>query len=61
MINGVEKAIFVNGNPRLAEGVNGFNATIQRLDPLVAPISQGDIVGTLTVTFNGKEVAKTTC
>ena len=24
MINGVEKAIFVNGNPRLAEGVNGF-------------------------------------
>lgn len=43
----------------LQEGVNGFNATIQRLDPLVAPISQGDIVGTLTVTFNGKEVAKT--
>ncbi len=24
MINGVEHAIFVNGNPRLAEGVNGF-------------------------------------
>ena len=43
----------------LQEGVNGFNAKIQRLDPLVAPISQGDIVGTLTVTFNGKEVAKT--
>lgn len=43
----------------LQEGINGFSAKIQRLDPLVAPIAQGDIIGTLTVTFNGKEVAKT--
>lgn len=43
----------------LQEGVNGFNAKIHRLDPLVAPILQGDVVGTLTITFNGKEVAKT--
>ena len=38
----------------LQEGVNGFS-----MDPLVAPILEGDIIGTLTVTFNGKEVAQT--
>ena len=43
----------------LQEGVNGFSAKIKRMDPLVAPILEGDIIGTLTVTFNGKEVAQT--
>lgn len=31
-INGVERAIFVNGNPRLAEGVNGFKNKAVILD-----------------------------
>ncbi len=42
----------------LQEGANGFSAKIQRLDPLVAPIQQGDLIGSLTVMFNGKEVAR---
>ena len=35
-INGVERAIFVNGNPRLAEGVNGFAKKRNEKDVIAA-------------------------
>lgn len=36
----------------------GFSATVSRLDPLVAPIKEGERIGEITVYFNKKIVAK---
>lgn len=42
----------------LQKGENGFTAQMTRLDPLVAPIKEGDKVGTVHIFFNGKEIAQ---
>ena len=56
----VDKNLFVT-LPRAAilqKGQNGFKAHITRMDPLVAPIHEGDKIGTLHIFFNGKEIAQ---
>ncbi len=57
---GVSENVYVT-LPRdaiLQKGVKGFSATVTRLDPLVAPIKEGDVLGEITVSFNKKVVAK---
>lgn len=57
---GVKENIYVT-LPRdtiLQAGEKGFSVKVNRLDPLVAPIKEGEVIGTLTVNFNGKEMTK---
>lgn len=57
---GVKENVYVT-LPRdaiLQKGMKGFSATVSRLDPLVAPIKEGDRIGEITVYFNKKIVAK---
>ena len=57
---GVKENVYVT-LPRdaiLQKGMKGFSATVSRLDPLVAPIKEGERIGEITVYFNKKIVAK---
>ena len=57
---GVKENVYVT-LPRdaiLQKGMKGFSATVSRLDPLVAPIKEGERIGEITVYFNKKVVAK---
>ena len=57
---GVKENIYVT-LPRdtiLQAGEKGFSVKVNRLDPLVAPIKEGEVIGTLTVNFNGKEMTQ---
>lgn len=57
---GVKENVYVT-LPRdaiLQKGMKGFSATVSRLDPLVAPIKEGERIGEITVYFNKKTVAK---
>lgn len=56
---GVKENLYVT-LPRdaiLQKGEKGFSATVTRLDPLVAPIKQGEKIGEITVSFSGKVIA----
>ena len=57
---GVKENLYVT-LPRdaiLQKGTKGFSASVSRLDPLVAPIKEGEKIGEISVSFNEKEVAK---
>lgn len=57
---GVKENLYVT-LPRdaiLQKGTKGFSASVSRLDPLVAPIKEGEKIGEISVSFNKKEVAK---
>ena len=57
---GVRENVYVT-LPRdtiLQKGVKGFSATVTRLDPLVAPIKEGEVIGEISVSFNKKVIAK---
>lgn len=42
----------------LQKGAKGFSAKVSRLDPLVAPIREGETIGEITISFNEKVVVK---
>ena len=42
----------------MQKGIKGFSAKVTRLDPLVAPIKEGEKIGEITISFNEKVVAK---
>lgn len=57
---GVRENVYVT-LPRdaiLQKGIKGFSAKVTRLDPLVAPIKEGEKIGEITISFNEKTVAK---
>ena len=57
---GVKENLYVT-LPRdaiLQKGTKGFSASVSRLDPLVAPIKEGEKIGEISVSFNEKEVVK---
>ena len=57
---GVRENVYVT-LPRdaiLQKGIKGFSAKVTRLDPLVAPIKEGEKIGEITISFNEKVVAK---
>ena len=57
---GVRENVYVT-LPRdaiLQKGIKGFSAKVTRLDPLVAPIKDGEKIGEITISFNEKVVAK---
>lgn len=57
---GVKENLYVT-LPRdaiLQKGTKGFSASVSRLDPLVAPIKEGEKIGEISVSFNEKVVAK---
>lgn len=56
---GVKENLYVT-LPRAAilkQGEKGFSVKLKRLDPLVAPIKEGEKLGDISVFFNGTEVA----
>lgn len=57
---GVRENVYVT-LPRdaiLQKGAKGFSAKVSRLDPLVAPIREGETIGEITISFNEKVVVK---
>jgi len=57
---GVRENVYVT-LPRdaiLQKGAKGFSAKVSRLDPLVAPIREGETIGKITISFNEKVVVK---
>ena len=57
---GLSESLYVT-LPRAAilkQGEKGFSIKLSRLDPLVAPIKEGEKIGDISVLFNGKIVAQ---
>lgn len=57
---GVRENVYVT-LPRdaiLQKGAKGFSAKVSKLDPLVAPIREGETIGEITISFNEKVVVK---